>query len=148
MVFFHTLVSILGGLITVALVYLIYRKRSVSLWGWIASFFPDMPVFWLATLGATNLGTVLLFSHTLGIFVFPIFLVIIDILLIEIAWLKYISWLPYPKYMRTVDKIERIIEKLEKYNAIPRPIRVKRVYVVGVIAGIVHLALNILIGAL
>ena len=147
-VLFHTIVSMVGGLITVVIAYLIYRKPSVSVWGWIASFFPDMPIFWLAVLGATGLGNVMLLTHTVGIFIFPIFLVIIDILLIEIAWLRYVSWLPYPRFMRTVGKFESFIEKLEKYNAIPRPVRVQRVYIMGVLAGAVHLVINLFIGSL
>ncbi len=149
MVFLHTGASILGGIITVAVTYLVYRKSSVSVWAWIASFFPDMPVFWLATLGATNLGGVLLVSHTMGIFLFPLLLVIVDILLLEIVWIRYISWLPYPKYMRTIRRIDAFMEKLESYHAIPRPIRVKRVYAVGVLAGVIHLVINVLfIGSL
>ena len=148
MVLLHTAMSMLSGIVTVVLCLVIFRKKSLGVWGWIASFFPDMPLFTLAFFGATNLGNVLLFSHTAGVLIFPIFLVLIDVLLIEIGWLKYISWMPYPKYMKNVRRVESIVEKLEKYNAIPRPARVKRVYLVGILAGVVHLTINLLAGAL
>jgi len=148
MVLFHTAVSIAGGLITVIIAYLLYRKKAVSLWGWIASFYSDLPVFLLVPLGATTLGTTLLLTHTLGILLFPLLLVLADIFLIGIGWVRKLSWLPYPKTMRMVKKFDDIMDILEQYNAIPRPIRVKRVYVVGVLAGVIHLLLNLVIGVL
>jgi len=148
MVLIHMLASIITAAITSIISYVIFRKRAVASWGWFASFFPDMPVFWLVPLGVTGLGNVLILSHTAGIFVFPLLLMIIDILLIELAWLRCICWLPYPRFMRKVKKIDYWADTLEKYNAIPRPIRVTRVYIVGVMAGLIHLGFNLLIGFL
>lgn len=148
MVLIHALISALGGVITIVVLYLLYRKPSVCFWGWIASFLSDIPVFWLSTLGATSLGTVMFITHTAGIFLFPIALVILDIFLIEITWIKYFSWLPYPRYVRILGKIDRFAETLEKYKAIPKPIRVTRVYFVGVLAGIIHLVVNMIVGFL
>lgn len=146
MVLFHIMVSIAGGILSIILMYLIYQKFDAGIWGFIASFFPDMPVFFLVPLGVTNIETTLIVSHTVGMFVFPIFLVIIDLLIIEIMWARYILWMPYPKSLRLLEKINSIVLHLERYNAIPRPIRLPRVYVVGVLAGGIHLVLNIMIG--
>lgn len=143
MVFAHVAISTLGAVITVGIILLLTRKISIAVWGWIASFFPDLPVFWLSPLGATNLGATLLVTHTVGIFLFPLILVIADILLIEALWLARFSWLPLPKNLKTAGKAART---LQKYRTLPKPIRIKYVYLVGVLAGIIHLAINLLVG--
>ncbi|MBU0898626.1 MAG: hypothetical protein ABIH55_03150 [Nanoarchaeota archaeon] len=149
MVLIHTAVSIAGGAITAILAYVIYRSKAESLWGWIASFFFDLPVLWLVPLGVTNIGNLMIVTHTAGILVFPIFLVMIDIILINLAILKHFSWLPFPKSFSNINKINKIVETLKKYNTIPIPVRVERVYVIGALAGIIHLAINVIVmGAL
>ncbi len=146
MVLFHTSVSILGGIITVLIVYFLYRKKGPVVWAWLASFLPDIPVFWLVPLGVTNIGIVLLITHTIGIFIFAALLALLDILLIELSWTRYFP--PFPKVMKIIKKIGSWTETLERYHAVPRPIRVKRVFLVGLLAGAVHLAINLLIGVL
>lgn len=148
MVVEHLTFTIISGIVTIVLALAIYRKRAVAAWGWIASFGPDLPVFLLAPLGATNLTTVLLVTHTLGLFLFPLILVIADILLLELWLLRKISFSPYPKAMRTVKRVDRFMHSLEKYNAIPRPVRIKRVYLIGLVAGGVHVVVNLLAGSI
>jgi len=148
MVLSHLGVSILGGIITIIISYLIFRKKAVSIWGFVASFLPDTPVFLLATLGATGLGNVMIITHSAGIFIFPLVPIIADVLLIEFEFVRNLSWLPFPSYMKTLKKIDTVIDTLEKYYAIPRPIRVNRVFFVGLLAGVIHLAINVLIGSL
>ena len=145
MVLFHTAVSMLGRVITVLIAYAIYRDKAEPLWGWFASFFQDLPALWLIPLGVTNIGNLMIVTHTIGILVFPVFLVMVDIILINLMLLKYFSWFPFPKSLKNIKKINRIVEILKKYNAIPTPARVERVYMVGIVAGIVHLAINVII---
>ncbi|MFH1445347.1 MAG: hypothetical protein ABIF08_02600 [Nanoarchaeota archaeon] len=145
MVLFHTVISIVSGLLTVLVTYTIYKNKSVPLWGWMASFFPDIPMLWFAPLGVTNLENLMLVTHTVGVLIFPIFLVIIDVVLINLALLKHFTWLPHPASLKNVEKVNYIVERLKRYNAIPKPVRIERVYVAGVLAGIIHLAINIII---
>lgn len=145
MVLIHTAVSMIGGAVTAILAYVIYRGKAESLWGWMASFFFDLPFLWLVPLGVTNIGNLMILTHTAGILIFPVFIVMIDIILINLAILKYFTWLPFPKSLKNIKKINDIVERLNKYNAIPTPIRIERVYLVGILAGIVHLAINVII---
>ncbi|MBI4181558.1 MAG: hypothetical protein HY520_01150 [Candidatus Aenigmarchaeota archaeon] len=145
---FHTSVSLLGAVVTIAIVYALYRSRGVMAWGWIASFLPDAPVFALQPLGASSLDGVMLVSHTLGILLYPVLLSLADILLIEAGWLKYLTWLPYPKYLHAYARIDRWVQRLEKYHALPHPARLKRVFMAALIAAVVHLGLNLAVGVL
>jgi hypothetical protein len=86
----------------------------------------------------------MLFSHTIGIFIFPLALVLIDILLIELRMVKRIRPISFllPKGFKSAIKAEMIVEKFQLYGLIPQPIRIRRVYTAGVIAGVVHLLIN------
>lgn len=133
------------GIVSYALGYLIYRKVSVAFWAYISVFLPSIPVFVLSVLGASNLVLVSWLSHTIGILIYPVIMAIIDILLIEISLLRFVKPFRFllPGAFRTAIKIEETIETLEEYHAIPRPIRVQRVYIVGIIAGLVNLIFSL-----
>lgn len=137
------LLPFIGGLITILIVYLAYRNQSAIAWAWIASFLPDSIGFWLFLLGATNLDNVVMLSKTIGIFIFPVFLAIADILLLEAFWLRFIDWLPYPKTLKHIRRVNEFMEKLEHYHAIPKPIRIQRVYTIGVVAGVINILLTL-----
>lgn len=133
------------GIVSYALGYLIYRKISVATWAYISAFLPSAPVFVLSLLGASNLILFSWLSHTLGILIYPAVMVIIDILLIEISLLRLVKPFGFilPASFKAAIKVEGIISTLEKYYAIPRPIRVQRVYIVGVMAGLVNLIFSL-----
>ena len=143
-------ITVLAGLISAAIGILIYRRIHIGFWGFLGGIAADWPKYLLATLGATNLHNVLLVTHTAGIVLFPIILVILDILLLEVSLLRYLKpfYFILPKQLKAAVRFEKKIEGLQKYNAIPRPIRIGAVYSVGVIGGIIHLAINLAIGAL
>jgi hypothetical protein len=144
----HLLHSAAAGLITAFLLYIVYRKHSVFIWGFFSGFLPDLPFIFLTPFGVTNLSLLLFFSHTTGVFLFPLILVLIDIILIEFKFIKYLRPIKFilPKSLKTAIKIEKMIEKLQQYGLVPKPIRVKRVYLAGVIAGVIHLTINIIFG--
>jgi hypothetical protein len=123
--------------------YLLFRKHSVFLWGFLAALMPDLPVFILALLGATNLHSISTINRTVGLFIWPALLIILDILLIELNLFGYFKplFLILPKSVKTALRFEIIVEKLQNYNAIPRPIRLKRVYVVGFISILIYLVI-------
>jgi|GEM_PF-2421407 hypothetical protein len=153
----HLLVTLLSAAISMVLAYYIYRKSttSASLWAFIASFLPDWPVFMLVPFGTIVSANLLFFTHTIGIFIQPIMLIILDIFLIEAQILKFI--VPVIKFLhlgsqnraiRLAEKSDYWLEKLEKYDIVPRPIRLQKVYAIGVLAGVVHLVVNWVAGFL
>jgi len=152
MVLEHVLYSLITGIIMVFLGYMIYRRPSICFWAWIAGFMPDLPVLIQTPLGVPvwNLFWVLVLSHTIGIIVFPLILLIIDVLLIEIGLIRYLRpfYLMLPGSFRTAVRFESGIERLQRYSLIPMPERLKSVFVVGMLAGIVHLIINLAVWSL
>ncbi len=143
-------ITVLAGLISAVIGVLLYRRIHIGFWGFLSGIASDWPKYFLGLLGATNLHTVLLVTHTAGIVLFPIILVILDILLLEISLLKYLKPLYFilPKSLKSAVKFEKLVERLQHYNTIPRPVRIGAVYSVGVIGGAIHLVINLAIGAL
>lgn len=141
---FHFVLPVIIALAAAATVYLRYRKASVAVWGFVGSLFVDAPMILLAPLGATSLFNVSLITHSLGIIIFPIILVIIDILLIEFRLLKYLKpvYGLLPSTLKTAVRIEMQVEKLQNYHAIPGPERIQSVFVAGVLAGAVNLIIS------
>lgn len=152
MVLEHVLYSVMTGITMVFLSYMIYRRPSICFWGWIAGFMPDLPVLIQTPLGVPvwNLFWALVLSHTLGIIIFPIVLLIIDVLLIELGLIRYLKpfYTLMPPSARTAIRIESFVERLQGYSFIPMPERLKSVFLVGALAGIVHLAINLIVWSL
>lgn len=143
---YYFAVSIVIGLISASFAYFLYRRHSVMLWGYTAGVLPDFPHA-LNFIGVTNTYNLLVITHVFGVFIFTAFLVVLDILLIELSLLRYFSPLkPLLKPLKPLFIAEDIAEKLQKYNAIPRPERLERVYVVAVVAIIIHLSINLMLG--
>ena len=138
------------GFVAAVIAYVIYRRKTIAVWAYLAAFFPDLPILVLKPLGAAGLDNTLLLTHTIGLFVFPIILVIVDILLIELKMISLLKPLGpiLPKNIKKALRIERLIERFQDYGAIPSPIRVSTVYIVGVMAGLIHLVINLLTGTL
>jgi len=136
------------AIISAVAVYAVHRRFSLSLWAYLAAFFPEWPVF-LELFGAENLSTVTLLSHTVGIVIYPIALIVLDVFLIEASLLRYLK--PFrdflPKGIRKVLKAEEVLERFQRYHSIPTPDRLTSVYAVGVFAGIVHFAFYLFFGA-
>jgi len=121
--------------------YLIYKRFSVAVWGYISAFIPRIPVTIVTITGGTNLLLFSWLSHTAGILVYPLILAIIDILLLEIALVRVAKPIAFmlPQSLQTAIKVESFLSTLQEYHAVPRPVRVQWVYGAGVIAGIVNL---------
>ena len=121
--------------------YLIYKRFAVAVWAYIAAFIPRLPVTIVVLTGGTNLTTFAWLSHTAGILVYPIFLVIADILLIEVALIRIIRPISFilPSSIQAAIKAESFVSLLQDYHAVPRPVRVQWVYGAGVIAGMINL---------
>ena len=143
-------VSILIGLLASSISIVVFRKKYIGVWAFFGGVAPDWPRIFLTPLGSTNLDTLLWATHTAGIFIFPVLLVLIDIPLMEIEFAKYIK--PFnsllPDTMKKVIRTEKTIEKLQKYKILPKPTRVGLVYLAAVFAGLVHLVANFFMGQL
>ncbi|MBI4176682.1 MAG: hypothetical protein HY518_05735 [Candidatus Aenigmarchaeota archaeon] len=141
--FLHTF---LIGVFSSLVIYGIYRNAGPALWAYLAAWLPDLPKFGLF-FGATNIDTILLVTHTFGVVILPAILIVIDIFMIELRMAKYLAPLAaFSKTLREILMIERVIGRLQRYHAIPRPIRVARLYMISVIVGVMHLAINVIMG--
>ncbi len=130
-----------------AVTYILHRRFSLALWAYIAAFLPDWFMA-LTLLGAENLETTSLFSHTIGIFLYPIALLILDIFLIEASFLRYLKPLRevLPAGLKKAVKAEEVLERFQRYHTIPTAERLGKVYAVGLLGGIVHLAFYLIWG--
>ncbi len=140
---FIFLTAVIASVVTLSL----NRRAYYILWGFIGSLLVDSPYI-LALFGVTNLYGLLLFSHTVGIFLFPIILAFFDVLLIELSLLKYlkpIKWI-LPKYLKNAVIFEAYVERLQKYHTVPRPVRVHTVYIIGVVSGVTNLVVSLALG--
>jgi len=143
-------ITLFAGIIAAFIGALIYRRIHLAFWGFLAGIASDWPTYILGPLGATNLHGVLWVSHIGGIVLFPIILVVLDILLMEISLIKYLKpfYVILPKPLKSAVRFERLVERLQHYSTIPRPAKIGAVYAVGVIGGLIHLVINLVIGAL
>jgi hypothetical protein len=128
--------------------YMVYKRFSVAVWGYIAAFVPRIPVAIVAATGGTNLMLFSWLSHTVGVFVYAIFLAVADILLLEIAFIRVIRPISFalPKSLQTAVKAESMLSRLQDYHAVPRPERVQWVYGAAVIAGMINLVFVLAFG--
>jgi hypothetical protein len=140
-IFLEAVVAMFSAVFSYIVVYLVYRKFSVAVWGYVAAYIPRIPVTLIAITGGTNLGLFAWLSHTAGILLYPIILVIADILLLEIALVKIVKPISafLPKGVQTAVRIESFLSRMQDYHAVPRPVRVQWVYEAGVIAGLINL---------
>ena len=144
------LITFLIGLLCGIVSYIVFRKYHLGVWAFLAGIAPDWPRIFLEPLEVKGLENLLLITHTLGIFLFPIILIIVDITLIELGMVTIIK--PFTSYLpekiKSLVKVEDIIEKLRKYGVFPFPTRVGFVYLIGIFGGAVHLGINLLLGTL
>ena len=143
-------ISLLIGIITGLVAFAVFRRYHIGFWAFLAGVAPDWPTIFLTSLGLTNLDKLLWLTHTLGVFIFPIILVIADILLMEIGLVRYLK--PFhsflPKSIKSAIKIQSVVARLQKYRVLPTPEKVQLVYLTGILAGLIHLLINFLIGQL
>ena len=66
----------------VLVIFLVYRRISLSIWGFIASLLVDIPILFMMPLGTGNLLNFSIVTHSIGLVIFPLLLVIADLLLI------------------------------------------------------------------
>jgi len=143
-------ISLSIGIITGLVSFILFRRYHIGVWAFFAGLAPDWPHIFLTPLGLTNLDKLLWITHTIGIFIFPILLVIADILLIEIGLVRYLKPLHniLPKSVKSVIKIQSAVSRLQKYRILPSPTKIQLVYLAGVLSGLIHLLINFLIGQL
>jgi len=130
--------------------YLIYKRFSVAVWGLVAAFLPRIPVAIVGLTGGTNLLMFAWLSHTVGVLLYSLFLVIADILLLEIALIKIVRPISFilPKGLQTAIKAESMLSRLQDYHAVPRPVRLQWVFGAGIFAGMINLVFVIGFGVL
>jgi hypothetical protein len=140
--FAEVMVLLFSALFSYIACYMIYKRFSVAVWGYIAAFLPSIPVAIVELTGGTNLILFSWLSHTIGVFFYALLLVVADILLLEIALIRIFKPISFalPKGLQTAIKAESFLSRMQDYHAVPRPVRVQWVYGAGVIAGMINLA--------
>ncbi len=143
-------ISLLIGFLSAGILVAIFKRTYIGFWAFLGGIAPDWPRIFLTPLGSTNLEGLLWATHTIGLFIFPILLVLVDIPLMEIGFVRYLK--PFnsvlPEQIRSIIHTETMLEKLQKYKVLPRPARLKYVYLAAVFAGLLHVAINFFIGQL
>jgi hypothetical protein len=139
--FLEVMAVLFSAIFSYIAVYLVYKRFSVAVWAYIAAFIPRIPIAIVSMTGGTNLIGLAWLSHTLGIIVYPMILVIADILLLEIALVRLVKPIAFilPKSVQTAIKAESMLSVLQEYHAVPRPERIQWVYGAGIYAGIINL---------
>lgn len=140
--FAEVMVLLFSALFSYIACYMIYRRFSVAVWGYIAAFLPSIPVAIVELSGGTNLTLFSWLSHTVGVFFYALILVVADILLLEIALIRIIKPISFalPKGLQTAIRAESFLSRMQDYHAVPRPERVQWVYGAGIVAGMINLA--------
>ncbi len=138
---FEAGVVIASAFVAAALAYLIFRKREITVWAYLAAFIPRAIVIIVSLTGASNLGAFAWLSHTAGIFIYPMLLALGNILLIEVALAKRVKReSSLPLEVRHAVKIERFLGRLQDRRLLPKAAEVKEVYLACVLAGVINLA--------
>ncbi len=139
--------TLFTGILVAVITYIFFRKHHLSTWAFLAGIAPEWPKIFLAPLGATGLETLNFLTHTLGILLFPAVLVIIDITLIELGMTSLLK--PFnsylPKKIKSLVRLEDIVDKLEKRGVIPMPTKIGMVYLIGIFGGVVHLLVELVL---
>ncbi|MBI4020821.1 MAG: hypothetical protein HY369_01115 [Candidatus Aenigmarchaeota archaeon] len=138
MVLIELVVVVAAAAVASGIAYAVTRQPA---WAAIAAALPDVPATLLGLLGAANLGGVQLFAHTAGFVVIPLLLALVDILLIEVGWLRYVTWMPVPS-VKKFRRVERATLLAEHYHVLPRPARLVQVMAASVIGVTVHVVLH------
>ena len=137
------LVGIFAGVIS----HILFKRDRLTVWAFIAGIAPEWPNIFLAPLGVTGLENLLFLTHTAGIFLFPVILVIIDITLIELGMTSILK--PFNSYLpdklKSLIKLEYWVEKFEKKGILPTPARISSVYLIGVFAGTLNIGIDLLL---
>lgn len=148
--FLELAATLIIGLFAGVITYIFFRKQHLTFWAFLAGIAPDWPRIFLSPLGVTNLENLLFLTHTVGILLFPLALVIVDITLIELGMTSLLrpfnSYLP--KKIQSLVNLEKSVASLEKKGFIPMPTKIRLVYLIGVLAGGLKLVLDFAISYL
>lgn len=137
---FEARVVIASAFVAAVLAYLIFRKREIALWAYLAAFIPRAILTIVFLTGASNLRILAWLSHTAGAFIYPMLLAMGNILLVEVALAKRVkreSSLPLD--VRRAVKIERFLGRLQDRKLLPSAVSVKHLYLACVLAGLINL---------
>lgn len=137
---FEAGVVIASAFVAAILAYLIFRKKEIAVWAYLAAFIPRAILTIVSLTGASNLGILAWLSHTAGAFIYPMLLAMGNILLVEVALAKRVKReSSLPLEVRHAVKIERFLGKLQDRRLLPKAVSVKQVYLAGVLAGLINL---------
>ena len=144
---FEAAIIIISAVVASGLSYLIFKSKEAMIWAYVSAFIPRAFVVILVLLQATNLTIFTWFSHTAGIFIYPMLLTMGNILLIEVSLVKKVkrkSSIPISE--KQAVRIENFLSRLQEKKLLPKAVTIKQVYLSGVLAGIVNLAFVIAFG--
>ena len=114
--------------------YIIYKSKSAFIWGYSSYILPEIPKI-LRVFEVSNLYKLIVFSHTAGIILWPLILIMINALLASLGFIKKASSFQIflPKWIQNMVIVEKLIGTLQRYDILPKPLTMKDVYLIGMI---------------
>ncbi len=136
-----------------AATFILTRRVHISFWSFFGTFLYEWPKI-LLLFGVSNLETLLLFNYTAGVVLIPLLLVALNFIFIQLNLfirMRFILKLIHRKKglintMRIALLASDGIRFLQKHNVLPKQGEAKRVYLAGVIAGLVRLSVYLYCG--
>ena len=136
-----------------AVAFLLTRRIHISFWSFFGAFLYDWPKV-LLLFGVQNIGSLLFFNYTVGIVIIPFFLVLLNFVFLQLNMfvkLKFLFRLIHRKRgpfntIKIALAANNIIRSLQKYSILPKHDETRKVYMAGVIAGLVRLSVFLYCG--
>jgi len=136
-----------------AATFILTRRIHISFWSFFGTFIYEWPKL-LLLFGVQNIGTLLLFNYTIGIIIIPFFLVALNFVFLQLnifIRIKFVLRLvnrnnsPF-NTMKIAMLATDVIKSLQKHNILPKHDETERVYMAGVLAGLVRLSVFLYCG--
>lgn len=136
-----------------AATFILTRRIHISFWAFFGTFLYEWPKI-LLLFGVQNLETLMFFNYTAGIVLIPFLLVALNFIFIQLNLflrLRFVLKLIHRKKglvntMRIALLASDSIRFLQKHNILPRQEEARRVYLAGVVAGLVRLSVYLYSG--
>jgi len=150
----HPLTAIFASAaLAYAVTFVLTKRIHISFWSFFGTFLYEWPKV-LLLFGVQNIGTLLLFNYTVGVAIIPFSLVLLNFVFLQLNMfvkMKFLFRLIHRKRglfntMKLAIVANDAIRSLQKYNILPRRDETRKVYLAGVVAGLVRLSVFIYSG--
>ena len=127
--------------------FILTRRIHISFWSFFGTFLYEWPKI-LLLFGVQNIGSLILFNYTVGVAIIPFFLVALNFIFLQLNMfvkMKFLFRIIHRKRglfntMKIALVANDAIRSLQKYNILPKRDEARKVYLAGVVAGLVRLS--------